>query len=229
MSATGGNVPTDITFGAQDDDADGYIVYRQWRMPDGSVRHDQQFNQRFDTEGYYLVELTVADNDGLEAHDAQIVYVSKDNKMPPRIASHASLTAAASEPYHYDLDDVMAAQGTRPLFWSLGKTVNDTIVNAPTGMGIDPDTGQIHWTPAANQAGEHAVTVAVRNGAGHALQEFVITVAGDASEANQRTPGAVSGCGCTESGRDHEGAATMAVLIGLALLLCQRRRRFHSN
>lgn len=47
---------------------------------------------------------------------------------------------------------------------------------APTGMSIDPVTGQISWTPGLGQTGDFDVTVRITNGIDNATQSYVITV-----------------------------------------------------
>jgi len=47
---------------------------------------------------------------------------------------------------------------------------------APTGLSIDPVTGQINWTPGIGQTGDFDVTVRITNGIDNATQSYVITV-----------------------------------------------------
>jgi hypothetical protein len=47
---------------------------------------------------------------------------------------------------------------------------------APTGMSIDPGTGQISWIPGLGQTGDYDVTVRITNGVDNATQSYVITV-----------------------------------------------------
>lgn len=71
------------------------------------------------------------------------------------------------ETYRYDLEASDPENG--PLTYSL--------VTAPAGMTIDETTGLILWTPAADQAGNHNITVEVRNSSGcSTTQSFTVEV-----------------------------------------------------
>jgi hypothetical protein len=60
------------------------------------------------------------------------------------------------------------ASGSVPLMWSLPR--------APAGMRINRETGELVWTPTAEQAGTQRVVVRVENAAGRAERDFEIKV-----------------------------------------------------
>ena len=51
-----------------------------------------------------------------------------------------------------------------------------SLATAPAGMTLDAVTGLMVWTPTANQAGRHTVTVRATSSAGVAEQTFAVTV-----------------------------------------------------
>ena len=58
-----------------------------------------------------------------------------------------------------------------------GDELTWSLVEAPTGMGIDPASGLVFWSPTAEQVGNHEVTVLVDDGnGGFAEQSFIICV-----------------------------------------------------
>ena len=54
-----------------------------------------------------------------------------------------------------------------------------SLVAAPDGMTIDPDSGAVRWTPVAAQLGDHPVGLEVVDSGGlSATQSFVVSVSG---------------------------------------------------
>ena len=113
--------------------------------------------------------LTFRSNDGeLDSNIATVAIEVTPVNDPPRITSTPPLRVLDNTPYRYpataediDVGDVLT--------WSL--------LTAPDGMRIDPATGVIDWSPGADQAGEHPVTVAVTDRAGASdAQSFVVVV-----------------------------------------------------
>ena len=80
-----------------------------------------------------------------------------------------AFTATAS-----DVDVIGGADDS--LVFSLTGTV-------PTGATINPDSGSFSWTPAANQAGQHTITIQVEDGAG-LRDSGVVTVTVGGSNVN---------------------------------------------
>jgi hypothetical protein len=56
----------------------------------------------------------------------------------------------------------------------------------PDGMAVDPSSGELSWTPTADQIGEHRVSLVASNSAASATQDFVITVEGSGSNNTSR-------------------------------------------
>jgi lysophospholipase L1-like esterase len=54
-----------------------------------------------------------------------------------------------------------------------------SLLTAPGGMSIDENTGEITWTPAVGQSGNHTVTVRASNAEGNSDQSFTVEVAAE--------------------------------------------------
>ena len=135
-------------------------------------------------DGTHAVTVRVADgNGGSDSEDIPIT-VREVNRAPvlddigPKSVSELAtltFTAAAS-----DGDVINGAADT--LEFSLAGS-------PPTGASMDSDTGLFSWTPAANQAGTHVITVRVADAAGAADSGNVtVTVADTVTD----TPDAAS-------------------------------------
>ncbi len=57
-----------------------------------------------------------------------------------------------------------------------GDDLEFSLKKAPSGMGIDIETGSLNWTPENEDVGEHFVTVEVTDGNGSVMQSFELTV-----------------------------------------------------
>ena len=84
--------------------------------------------------------------------------------VPPTIISTAVTEATVSQPYYYDVD----ANGIPAPTYAL--------TTKPTGMTINSTTGEINWTPGANQSGLNHVDVQATNTEGTDIQGFDINV-----------------------------------------------------
>jgi hypothetical protein len=166
------------------------------------------------------VALQVEDESGLLGHDQLTVVVRSDGERVPRIVSRPGLEAVAGQPYAYDPDGKASAQGSRPLWWDVGKMLDGRQVNAPEGLLIDGDSGAVTWTPTAAQVGEQRVTLKAHNAVGTDLQEFTVTVAAGAPEQGD-PPDADEGCGCAAQQR--RGGWTWLIIVSIGL--ARRRRR----
>ena len=110
------------------------------------------------------VTVRVEDGRGGFATQNYAIFVS----APPRITSAPVTTATQDAPYAYDVE----AQDAN------GDVLTYSLDNAPAGMAIDPLTGVISWTPAANQTGIQSVAVRVADPAGLlANQAYAVQVA----------------------------------------------------
>jgi len=89
------------------------------------------------------------------------------DNSPPRITSTPPFTARVDEMYVYPV------AATDPD----NDALRFTLVKAPVGAGIDSATGQLTWTPSAEQVGRHDVTVRVDDGrGGWGEQQYSLTV-----------------------------------------------------
>ena len=87
--------------------------------------------------------------------------------VAPVINSEAPLNATAGIPYAYALDVSSSDSGT----------LTYTLSTSPSGMTIDPATGQISWTPDSSHAATEDVSVIVTDGAGNSdTQSWTIAV-----------------------------------------------------
>lgn len=86
------------------------------------------------------------------------------SNYPPQITSTPQTGTFAFQPFSYDVE------ATDPD----GDTLSYSLLQSPTGMTIDANSGLIQWTPNAN--GTFAVTVEVSDGALQATQDFTLTV-----------------------------------------------------
>jgi large repetitive protein len=87
--------------------------------------------------------------------------------LPPVITSSAPRLAVVGAAYEYNLI-ATDPEGTL-LSYSLGQ--------APEGLTIDSETGQVRWTPAAGQAGQFVVTLIVTDeGGASAVESFELDV-----------------------------------------------------
>lgn len=101
------------------------------------------------------------------ATQAFTITVRAEN-VPPVITSAPPTTAAVAAIYAYSVQAVSPLG--LPLSWSLAA--------APAGMSIDPGSGLVTWTPAADQTGPQAVTVRAEDGqGGMAAQTYQVEVA----------------------------------------------------
>jgi len=101
--------------------------------------------------------------------------------QPPQISSMPPTSATVGEEMIY------AVQASDPD----GDTLAFALGDQPAGAGIDPSSGNLSWTPNADQTGEHAFDVRVTDGnGGLALQRFMVSVQPVAAE--NRPPEIVS-------------------------------------
>jgi RHS repeat-associated protein len=91
---------------------------------------------------------------------------------PPIFVTTPVAMALAGAPYTY------TAQALDPD----GDPLTYFLTAAPAGMAIDPVSGAITWSPAAADAGDHSVTVRVKDGrGGFDMQTYTVTVGTGAS------------------------------------------------
>jgi RHS repeat-associated protein len=133
-----------------------------------------------DQPGDYVAQLIV--HDGVLDSDPDTALIRA--LSAPRIVSTPSLQALAGQLYRYD-PQVEDLDGTAWL-WSL--------TTKPDGMAVSPVSGEIAWTPTAQQAGAHGVTLRVED-ADHLAdtQSFTLTVPTPSAPSVTSTPPAGGG------------------------------------
>jgi hypothetical protein len=90
------------------------------------------------------------------------------NNTAPAIASQPPAGMGSDGIYRYQLE-ASDPDGDRALRFRL--------VEGPEGARIDPLLGELTWTPGFQQAGKHAIEVAVSDGqGGESKQRFEVTV-----------------------------------------------------
>ena len=87
--------------------------------------------------------------------------------LPPEFFSVPATEAIINREYAYDAD----ARSPH------GGAVAVRLLEGPAGMQIDPLTGQIRWTPAADDAGQHRIRLVAEDAEGRtAEQRYTLTV-----------------------------------------------------
>jgi hypothetical protein len=121
-----------------------------------------------DDVGGHSVLVRVQDGAGEFDTQAFTLTVANTNDAPT-ITSSSITTATQDQLYTYDVEAADDDTGDTPTF---------SLTVKPTGMTIDPVSGEIQWTPSNAQVGGNAVTVRVQDVAGaHDTQSFTVTVA----------------------------------------------------
>ena len=84
----------------------------------------------------------------------------------PMIISSATSITEVGKPYQFDADGIADAYGVHPITWATRKV--------PQGFNIDPQSGQVTWTPT--EKGEHEVEIFAGNRHGETPYTFKVTV-----------------------------------------------------
>ncbi len=213
-SVVEGAAPLEVRFTSAARDIDGTITSRLFEFPYGQQSDRPESNFVFTEPGLWKVRFTAIDSDGLTATDEiEISVTTADGIVPPQLLSVGARKAETSKPYRYDEDGRVAARGTRPLEFGLGREELGKQVGAPEGASIDPQTGEVRWTPV--KPGVYRLIVWARNAAGTDWEELTVNVVGTSGAPT------VTG-GCRSTGGD------AFVLLGILMLgAWLRRRRGH--
>jgi hypothetical protein len=115
-----------------------------------------------------------------------------DGGRAPVVTSSPPTAAVVGVVYTYDVE----AEDPE------GHEVTYSLADAPLGMRIDFQTGEITWTPGAGQVRSHQVVVLVADAAHVVEQRYTVTVdgdgdgdgTGDAEDACPTSSGSVRGC-----------------------------------
>ncbi|HBO46329.1 MAG TPA: hypothetical protein DD670_20865, partial [Planctomycetaceae bacterium] len=109
---------------------------------------------------------------GAESEPSATLTVAIDTIPPAAIESTAPEYAQVSVLYAFDANSPDES----------GQGILYSLRSAPNGMTIDPATGQIAWTPTADQDGPHQFEIVVSDAAGNESSQTVnVTVLGEIS------------------------------------------------
>lgn len=189
------NVPLNQPFtlsGSLSSDADHDPLTYRWSLlykPTGSTSQlsdvdKQECQITPDITGDYIAQLIVNDKHVDSAPDTVLINVTDGNTQPinhePQITSAAVTSATVLIPYRYSVTATDA---------DVNDPLTFTLIESPSGMSVELQTGMINWIPQLNQIGLQAVTVKVQDSkGGSATQSFQITVNDDLSANQVRTP-----------------------------------------
>ncbi len=123
--------------------------------------------------GINAVTATVMDADGLLDSESFTIEVIQQTVIA-EVNTPPQLTVPQDQTIVFDnLLDLLATATDA----DVGDTLTFALVNAPTGLVIDADSGAITWTPPEAQIGLHDVAVKVTDSAGAtAFGSFIVTV-----------------------------------------------------
>ncbi|MGK7884827.1 MAG: putative Ig domain-containing protein, partial [Crocosphaera sp.] len=117
----------------------------------------------------FLVEVRDGQGNSTQQSVELNIKAEKNNNAPVIISSAITELYLDSDNYHY-LYDVNALDPDEDL-------LTYTLVESPSEMTIDSNTGQINWQPTTQQIGNHQITVEVTDGRGGIdNQTFVLEV-----------------------------------------------------
>lgn len=128
------------------------VEYR-WDFGDGTVGIGRMREHTYTQDGLYQATLTVTDADGHTHTDTFLVAVGTV-RHAPQIVSEPPVTVADHTPYHYTVEVIDPDL-------AFGDILTFALLQAPSGMQIDPVTGVITWTPTTPSSRLHPVTVQV--------------------------------------------------------------------
>ena len=120
--------------------------------------------------GNHVVEVEGSDGQGGSDIQRYSLKVSSQAvNRPPSITSVPQVLTNIERLYQYQLEGLDPDEDV--LFWSL--------LQAPTGMVIDGETGVLSWQPTSEQVGNHTITIQAIDALGQtAVQEFTLQVNG---------------------------------------------------
>ncbi|MEO1525906.1 MAG: putative Ig domain-containing protein [Planctomycetota bacterium] len=117
--------------------------------------------------GTHSIELKVRDEFGGSASQQFQLQVHETlGNRPPLIQSVPPVTADSGGDFRYQVQ----------AFDPDGDTLTFALASSPTGMMIDPQTGEVSWANSID--GEHDLSIVVSDGEHDATQSFVVSVGG---------------------------------------------------
>lgn len=154
-------VALDVSAAASDVGVNDALTFA-WDFGDGGTGEGSETAHVWADDGDYTVTVVVSDGDGGSATQSTVVRV---NNAPPVILTSAPTAGNDGALWAYDADasDVPADS----LTWSVD--------GAPEGLTLDPATGELAWTPAFADVGEHSFLLTATDDDGGTDTE-VITV-----------------------------------------------------
>ena len=164
-----GESPLAVSFTCLGIDPEGEALTYSWDFGDGAAAATSATASHTYSPGIFEPTCTASAPDGRKAQTSVEVRVTKDSRLPPRIQKAEgapSLTACVGEAYKYSESGRPMTRGDRPLTFKLGREVAGQTVGAPSGMQVEPQTGEATWTPQGEQVGEQQVSLVVQNAAG---------------------------------------------------------------
>ena len=151
-------------------DADGDAIEFRFRWTVNATPVAGQEEASFETAGLAPgdeIRVQVVGSDGESESDAAWSGVLLVGNAAPAIVSNPA-AVAPGEPFRYAVE-ARDPEGDRNLRYQLRK--------GPAGMSINPILGEVHWQPRPDQAGLHAVEIAVEDSQGaRAVQVFELSV-----------------------------------------------------
>lgn len=179
-------VPVTALVDAADDDQDTLRIEYTWLV---NGRETRQSGKVFDTASLRRgdeLQLRVRARDGDDVSDPITTPAVKLVNSPPEIAGVPKPESLSDGSFKYQFE-ATDPDGDRGLRWSLSE--------APSGMTIDPITGEAKWKPTAEQSGEQVVEVTVmdREREGSSLRFSVTVTATTESAASAQPPAAPAG------------------------------------
>ncbi|MCK7592298.1 Ig-like domain-containing protein [Pseudomarimonas salicorniae] len=162
------------TLAATDADIGDALRYELVSAPPGMavdpVSGELRWTSGQSQSGQHQVTIRVADLRGLSDQKTLTIRVAQNR--PPEIVSAPVTAATEGQRYEYDVEATD----------SDNDVLGFALLNAPSGMSIDPQSGLITWVPEARHLGEQGVVVSVNDGrGGTAEQAFTIVVAPSSS------------------------------------------------
>jgi RHS repeat-associated protein len=173
-------------------------------VPDGAnvawsngATFSAQLAERLEAETRYVLEVEVGDrlNSPHVGYTVQLwagaTLLGQTNSPTPGngqfVTARVEYVSPQNDPLHGQaLEIVLKSAGAQTNFDQVRLTAFRFVDQAPLGMTIDPATGEIAWTPAPHQVGQHPVTVQVADGrGGTAAQSYLLQVA---PEPGNRAP-----------------------------------------
>ncbi len=156
-------------------DPDGDAVEFRFRWTVNQARVDAPEEASFATAGLAPgdeIRVQVVASDGESESDAVWSGVLLVGNAAPEIVSTPA-AVALGEPFRYSVE-ARDPEGDRSLRYQLRK--------GPEGMSMNPILGEVHWQPRPEQAGVHAVEIAVEDSRGaRVVQVFELTVGAPAA------------------------------------------------